>query len=67
MLIINVITMSSYQALVSFTGTVSEMREFLDDLVQSARPDPTKPTEIKAQSSPSDGSESSSGEDNMPF
>ena len=54
--------MPSYKAFISFTGTVSEMRQFLDDLASATKhggaTSPEKSTDTPA---PSDGQEDTSG------
>ena len=58
------ITMSSYKAMVSFTGDVSETRQFLDDLVSAVKYGGTESSEkVIDRSTPSDGNNSSSGVD----
>ena len=55
-------TMPSYKALITFTGTVSEMREFLDDMASAVIHGGAESHEKSTPTpAPSDGHEDSSG------
>ena len=58
--------MSTYKALISFTGDVSELGVFLDDLVQTVQSRRTQSHESGSPTSPSGGA-NASGEEKAPF